>query len=63
MAELRISVPDENCRGCEFLAHSSVETNYQEYQEFYYCQIFKCDIKQHEKCMACKMLTIKTLTR
>ena len=59
MAEIKINVPDENCKGCDFLSFSSYETHYQVYQERYYCQIFKCDIKGKEKCMACKMLTIK----
>lgn len=59
MAEIKITVPDENCKGCDFLATSSYEIHYQEYQESHYCQIFKCNINRNEKCMACKMLTIK----
>ena len=59
MVEIKVSVPDENCKGCNFLVYSSYETSYQCYQERYYCQIFKCDIKRNEKCMACKLLTTK----
>lgn len=58
MSVIKISVPDKDCKNCDFLSHSSYESHYQSYQERYYCMIFKCDIHNNEKCMACKMLTV-----
>ncbi len=58
MAVIKVCVPDNDCKECDFLSISSYESHYQNYQEKYYCMIFKCDIKKNQKCMACKMLTV-----
>ena len=58
MKTIKVCVPDNDCKGCDFLSHSSYESHYQSYQEKYYCMIFKCDIEKNQKCMACKMLTV-----
>ena len=53
MKLITVCVPDDNCTGCDFLSHSSYESHYQSCTERYYCQIFKCDIKNNKKCNAC----------
>ena len=60
MKIIKVYVPDNDCKGCDFLSHSSYESHYQSYQERYYCTIFKCDIEKNQKCMACKMLADTT---
>lgn len=59
MAEITLVVPDENCKGCDFLAYSSYKSSYQCYQERYYCQIFKCNIANNKKCLSCKLLSTR----
>lgn len=58
MKTIKVCVPDNDCKGCDFLSHSSYETGYQCYQEIYRCMIFKCDIAGNQKCIACKMLGV-----
>lgn len=57
MSELKILVPDNDCKGCDFLSHSCIETSYQCYQEKDICMIFRTEIKNKQKCMACRMNT------
>lgn len=54
MKAIKVYVPDNDCKGCDFLSSSCYES-YQSYQERYYCTIFKCDIERKQKCVACKM--------
>ena len=58
MKVIKVYVPDNDCKGCAFLSHSSYESHYQSYQERFYCMIFKCDIEKNQKCMGCKMLAV-----
>lgn len=60
MKEIKVYVPENDCKGCDFLSYSSYESYYQNYQEKYYCTIFKCDIARKQKCMACKMFAQPT---
>ena len=60
MKAITVYVPDNDCKGCAFLSHSSYESHHQSYQERYYCTIFKCDIEQNQKCMACELLAYST---
>lgn len=55
MKVVKVLVPDDDCKGCDFLAYSSYESHYQSYTERYYCQVFKCDIQNNQKCNACAL--------
>lgn len=54
MAEITLVVPDENCKGCDFLTDVSYTP-----QEQYYCRIFKLKIEDCKKCLSCKLLTTR----
>ena len=57
MATIIVEVPDgDTCKGCEYLDYHCYETSYQCYEECYCCQIFKCKVKDRNKCVACKLL-------
>lgn len=49
MKAITVYVPDNNCNGCDFLSCSYYESCYKNYQEKYYCIIFKCDIEKKTK--------------
>lgn len=57
MAIISISVPDDNCRNCDFLSTCSYSNYYDDTR--YKCNIFKLDISNFHKCMACKLLSAK----
>ena len=57
MTTITIPVPDgDTCKGCEYKGHSSVEVAYQRYEESDTCKIFKCELKNNKKCIACRIL-------
>ena len=60
MKAITVYAPDNSCKGCDFLSCSYYESYYKNYQEKYYCTIFKCDIEKKQKCMACKMFAHPT---
>ena len=55
MKEIKVQVPDNDCKDCDFLSCSYYGNSCKDYQEKYYCTIFKCDIERKQKCIACKM--------
>ena len=55
MKAITVYVPDNGCKGCDFLSYSYDESCYMSYQERCYCTVFKCDIERKQKCVACKM--------
>ena len=60
MTTITVLVPDgDTCKGCDYKDHSSYEYAYQCYEEKDTCNIFKCEIKNNKKCIACKMLAKK----
>lgn len=60
MKAITVYVPDNGCKGCDFLSYSYDESCYMSYQERCYCTIFKCDIEKKQRCMACKMFAHPT---
>ena len=54
MTEITLVVPDENCKGCDFLMNTSYD-----YQERLYCRIFQLRIDEYKKCLSCKLLSTK----
>lgn len=59
MAIVKVIVPDgENCKGCNYLSHSSYESHYQSYTETYSCQLFKSKINNNQKCPGCMIASV-----
>jgi hypothetical protein len=59
MATLLVRVPDgDSCSGCDFLSTGYSSNHYQS-SEYYKCLIFKCECVNKEKCVACKMLSLR----
>ena len=48
MKAITVYVPDNGCKGCDFLSYSYDESCYMSYQERCYCTIFKCDIEKNK---------------
>lgn len=54
-----ITIPVANgdtCQGCAYLDKCSREYAYQQYDDYYRCEIFKCRLDGKTKCVSCKML-------
>lgn len=51
---IKLQVPDNSCKGCTFLKHNSKEVGYQQYSEQDVCSLFRCEINNFTKCVACQ---------
>ena len=57
MAIIKIEIPDgDTCHGCKFKKYHSYEYAYQEYDDYYTCEIFECRLNGKTKCYACKTI-------
>ena len=57
MALIKIRVPDEDCRGCNYLIER--QQDYYSYITERYCSIFRTTIEGYTKCCHCNMLSEK----
>ena len=57
MATIKIWVPNEDCRGCNYLVDR--QENYYSYITARYCTIFRTTIEGYEKCCPCVLLSEK----
>lgn len=54
-----IEVPKDNCKECQYLYSRYIETSYHCGYDKYTCDIFKCEIKDGKRCVACKSLEVE----
>lgn len=58
MAEITLTVPNENCEKCDFLMYR--QPSYTENRGFEdYCRLFGTPIYDKKKCLSCKILTTR----
>ena len=51
---LKLSIPDDTCKGCPFLQRKSKEVSYQQDRIWHECRVFNCEITNYVRCVACQ---------
>lgn len=63
MSKITIRVPDgDKCANCDYISHSYYENAMRHSIDTYSCSIFKCEIKNGKKCIACKLCAMEDNT-
>ena len=58
MAEITLTVPNENCEKCDFLMHR--QPSYTDNtRDADYCRLFSTPIYKKQKCLSCKLFTTR----